>query len=92
MFVRFDVAIFNDVELNILLMSKRIISVSEWDSQLSHFFKESATQLPQSELKFFSRFLEASIVEKQLLTKDDLPQMIEAIEQSATDPKIGGFC
>lgn len=31
-FLQLDVKIFNDVDLNILLMSKEIISISEWDS------------------------------------------------------------
>jgi hypothetical protein len=30
-FLQLDVRIFNEVELNILLMSKKIISISEWD-------------------------------------------------------------
>jgi hypothetical protein len=49
-FLQLDVKIFNQVELNILLMSKGIISISEWDSQLAIFFKESAAELLESEL------------------------------------------
>jgi len=49
-FLQLDVRIFNEVELNILLMSKKIISISEWDRQLAIFFKESAAQLPEPEL------------------------------------------
>lgn len=41
-YLQLDVRIFNDVELAILLMSKRIISISEWDSQLAIFFKDTA--------------------------------------------------
>lgn len=68
-FLRFDGTIFNDVELNIALMNKGIISITEWDCQLSHFFKESAVQLKASELRFFERFLKTAIVEKKILTK-----------------------
>ena len=56
-FLQLDVRIFNEVELNILLMSKKIISISEWDRQLATFFKESAVQLPDRELQFFYNFL-----------------------------------
>jgi hypothetical protein len=38
-------------------MSKKIISISEWDRQLATFFKESAVQLPDRELQFFYNFL-----------------------------------
>lgn len=72
-FLQLDVRIFNEVELNILLMSKGIISISEWDSQLAIFFKDSAAQLPESELQFFANFLETSIVEKKILTKEEVP-------------------
>lgn len=69
-YLQLDVRIFNDVELAILLMSKGIISISEWDSQLAIFFKDTASQLPEIELKFFAKFLKTSIVEKEILTKD----------------------
>lgn len=62
-FLQLDVRIFNEVELNILLMSKKIISISEWDRQLAIFFKESAAQLPEPELQFFYNFLITSIKE-----------------------------
>ena len=75
-------------------MNKGIISVTEWDSQLSHFFKESAMQLKSSELRFFEHFLKTAIVEKKIITKQDLPMMFEVIERLSTsaDTKIGNFC
>lgn len=73
-------------------MSKEIISISEWDQQLALFFKESAAQLPESELQFFSRFLEASIVDKKILTKESVPQLISVLEKMSADQKIGKFC
>jgi len=33
-----DVRIFNDLELNILLMSKGIISITEWDRFMADYF------------------------------------------------------
>jgi len=42
-----DVRIFNDLELNILLMSKGIISISEWDRQMANYFKEEAAKLTE---------------------------------------------
>ena len=91
-FLQLDVRIFNEVELNILLMSKGIISISEWDSQLAIFFKDSAAQLPESELRFFANFLEVSIVEKKILSKEEVPQLISVIEKMSHDQKIGSFC
>lgn len=93
-FLRFDGSIFNDVDLNISLMNKGIISVTEWDCQLSHFFKESAAQLKSSELRFFERFLKTAIVDKKIIAKQDLPMMFEVIERlsTSTDTKIGNFC
>ena len=84
-FLQLDVRIFNEVELNILLMSKGIISISEWDSQLAIFFKDSAAQLPESELQFFANFLETSIVEKKILTKEEVPKLISVIEKMSRD-------
>ena len=49
-FLLLDVRIFNDLELNILLMRKGIISISEWDRQIANYFKEEAAELPESEL------------------------------------------
>ena len=49
-FLQLDVRFLNEVELDILLMSKGIISISEWDSQLAIFFEDSATRLPENEL------------------------------------------
>jgi hypothetical protein len=80
------------VELAILLMSKGIISISEWDSQLAIFFKDTATQLPEIELQFFAKFLKTSIVEKEILTKEEVPQLISVIERMSHDRKIGKFC
>jgi len=91
-FLQLDVRIFNEVELNILLMSKEIISKREWDSQLAIFFKESAAQLPESELQFFANFLEAAIVEKKILTKEAVPELIAVIERMQSDQTIGKFC
>ena len=91
-FLQLDVKIFNQVELNILLMSKGIISISEWDSQLAIFFKESAAELLESELQFFAKFLETSIVEKKILTKEEVPQLISVIERMSHDPRMGQFC
>ena len=65
-----DVRIFNDLELNILLMSKGIISISEWDRHMADYFKEEAAELQESELQFFANLLETGIVEKKILTKD----------------------
>jgi hypothetical protein len=41
-----DVSIFNNLELNIILMDKRIISITEWDRQIANYFKEEAAKLP----------------------------------------------
>ena len=92
-FLQLDVRIFNEVELNILLLSKKIISMREWDSQLAIFFKESAASLPESELQFFANFLEAAIVEKKILTKDAVPELIAVIEKMQSNQStIGKFC
>lgn len=92
-FLQLDVRIFNEVELNILLLSKKIISMREWDSQLAIFFKESAAALPESELQFFANFLEAAIVEKKILTKDAVPELIAVIEKMQSNQStIGKFC
>lgn len=92
-FLQLDVRIFNEVELNILLLSKKIISMREWDSQLAIFFKESASHLPESELQFFANFLEAAIVEKKILTKEAVPELIAVIERmQSSSSTIGKFC
>ena len=68
-----DVRIFNNLELNILLMRKGIISIAEWDRQIAKFFKKDAAGLPESELKFFANILEISIVEEKIFTKEQVP-------------------
>ena len=78
-----DVRIFNDLDLNIILMDKRIISIAEWDKQIANYFKEEAAALPQQELKFFANILETGIVEKKILTKEQVPQLIGVIESMA---------
>jgi len=87
-----DVRIFNDLELNILLMSKGIISISEWDRHMADYFKEEAAELQESELQFFANILETGIVEKKILTKEQVPQLINVIESMCSNRKIGKFC
>lgn len=72
-FLLLDVRIFNDLELNILLMSKGIISIAEWDRQIANYFREEAAGLPESELQFFANILRTSIVEKKIITKEEVP-------------------
>jgi hypothetical protein len=91
-FLLLDVRLFNDLELNILLMSKGIISISEWDRQIANYFNEEAAELPESELQFFANILEISIVERKILTKEQVPQLISVIKQMQNDRKIGKFC
>jgi len=91
-FLLLDVRIFNDLELNILLMSKGIISIQEWDHQIANYFKEEAAELPESELQFFANILETSIVEKKIFTKEEVPQLIAVIESMSSERKIGKFC
>ena len=87
-----DVRIFNDLELNLLLMSKGIISISEWDRYMADYLKEEATELKESELQFFANILESSIVEKKIMTKDQVPNLILVIESMTSNRKIGKFC
>jgi len=91
-FLQMDVRIFNDIDLNILLMSKSIISITEWDRQLASYFKKEAAELPESELQFFSNILEKTIVEKKILVKEQVPRLIGVIESMSQDRKIGKFC
>ena len=91
-FLTLDVRIFNEVELSVLLMSKGIISISQWDSELANFFQESAAQFRESELQFFANFLKTSIVDKKILTKEEVPQLISVIDKKCSDEKIGKFC
>ena len=72
-FLLLDVRIFNDLELNILLMSKGIISIAEWDRQIANYFREEAACVPESELQFFANILRTSIVEKKIITKEEVP-------------------
>ena len=87
-----DVSIFNNLDLNILLMSKGIISISEWDVQIANLFKEDSAELQESELQFFANVLQTSIVQKEIFTKEDVPQLIAVIESMVHDRKIGTFC
>lgn len=68
-----DVRIFNNLELNILLMREGIISISEWDRQIAKFFKKDAAGLAESELQFFANILEINIVEEKNFTKEQVP-------------------
>ena len=77
--------------LNILLMSKGIISVRDWDTEIANYFISTAN-IPNIDREFFSTFLKTAIVEKKILTKEDVPQLILAIEQMVADPSIGHFC
>ena len=46
-FLQIDVRIFNDLDLNITLMEKRIISLAEWDKHIANHFKAEGAALPQ---------------------------------------------
>lgn len=48
--------------------------------------------MPEIELQFFAKFLKTSIVEKEILTKEEVPQLISVIESMSHDRKIGKFC
>jgi hypothetical protein len=87
-----DVRIFNDLDLNITLMEKRIISLAEWDKQIANHFKAEGAALPQQELKFFASILETGIVGKKIFTKEQVPQLIAVIEGLTQDQNIGKQC
>lgn len=45
-----DVRYWSEIDLNVLLMSKKIISVSEWDNLMSMVFNQQGSQMPDTEL------------------------------------------
>ena len=90
-FLQFNESIINNVDLNILLMKNGIISISEWDVQLAVFLKESAAQLSDNVLQFVADFLEAAIHTHKVLTYNQVPHLIQAIEMVSKNPNVGKF-
>ena len=91
-FLQIDLRIFNDLDLNMILMEKRIISLAEWDKQIANHFKAEGASLSQQELKFFASILETGIVGRKIFTKEQVPQLIAVIQGMTQDSKIGKQC
>mmetsp|Transcript_12000 Transcript_12000/g.18539 ORF Transcript_12000/g.18539 Transcript_12000/m.18539 type:complete len:142 (-) Transcript_12000:228-653(-) len=74
-----DSKILKEGDLTILMMSKGIISLKEWDIQMANLFGTQGLNLREEERQFFASFLQKAIVERKLLSKEDLPMLIATI-------------
>jgi hypothetical protein len=92
LFLILDQTYWNEVDLNVLLMSRFVISVQEWDSQMSMYLKEKGGAMPENVLQFFHAFLLKAVVHNPILSKEDIPLMVSVLEAMQTDPKIGQIC
>jgi hypothetical protein len=61
---------------------------------MANYFKEEASKLTEQELQFFANILITTIVEKKILTKEQVPMLLKVIEIMSKDQEkhIGQFC
>jgi len=76
------------VDISLMLMQRGIISVKEWDHQISMFLKESLHRIGDKELQFVAQLLEEGVQSRKILSYKQVPSLVLVISQFRQDKRV----